>query len=169
MTAASSAKSSVRRAERDLVEARDAGRRRVHYERQAESGEDDGQGTRQERRHERLRHLQPQELRARGPDRAPHGEVALAALGAHHEQVRHVDAGDHQHDGGGGEQDPQRARGGAEHLVEQRPHDGAVLLDEPRVAGRAAEALGQPARQRRELRLRGRERRRPAAMRPTML
>ena len=135
----------------------EARRRCAQQQRQAGPGEHDGQHATEESRHERLRHLQPQQLRARGADRAPHGEVALAALGAHHEEVRHVHAGDQQHDGGGGEQDPQRARGRAEHLVEQRPHDGAMALDEPRVAGRAAEALGQPARKRRQLRFRSRE------------
>ena len=66
-------------------------------------------------------------------------------------------------------QDPERPRGGAEHLVEQRTDDGAVLLDDPGVPGRAAEALRQAAGQRRQLRGRRRRVEAPGAIRPTML
>jgi len=67
-------------------------------------------GAAQERGHQRLCHLQAHELRARGPDRAAHGEIAVPRFDANHEEVRHVDAGDQQHDGRGREEDPQRPR-----------------------------------------------------------
>ena len=38
------------------------------------------------------------ELAARGAERAPHREIALAPLDADHEQVRHVGAGDQEDD-----------------------------------------------------------------------
>jgi hypothetical protein len=126
----------------------------VHDGGQGRRREHDGDRPSQQRGHHRLRELQAHELRARGADGAAHGEIALARLDPYHEQVRHVDAGDEEHDGRGREEDPERPRGGAEHLVEQRTNDGAVLLDDAGVSGRTPEALGQAAGQRRQLRRR---------------
>ena len=92
--------------------------------------------SRQRRDDERLGHLRLNQLAASGADRAPNGEIALPSLGANHEQVRDVGARDQQHDSDGAEQDPERTGDRAEHLLLERPHDGAVLLDELRVVRR---------------------------------
>ena len=87
-----------------------------------------------QRRDQCLRQLQPNELAREAPIARRTREVAVAGLGPHQEQVRHVGAGDQQDDAGGREQDPERPRRRAQHLVEQRAHDRAVLA---RSAGRS--------------------------------
>ena len=126
-----------------VAEARDAVRRRAKKHGQREIREADGEQAREHRDDHRLRHLQPDELAARRADRATHRQVALAALGAHHEQVRDVGAGDQQHDRDRAEEHPERTRHAAEQLLVERAHDRAMLADHARVCRRAAESLRQ--------------------------
>ena len=60
-----------------------------------------------EREHDALREQPARDAAAARPERRPHRELLLPALGAHEEQVRDVAARDQQHDADGGQQNPQ--------------------------------------------------------------
>ena len=134
------------------AESRDALGGGAQEERERHCAEDHGQPAGQQRDEKRLDHLQPDELRARRADRAAHGQTAAAPFGADQEQVRDVGARDEQHDRHRAEQHPQRCAGRrTDEAVEHRLHDRAVLLDDPRVVGRPAEARREFLRESREL------------------
>ena len=57
---------------------------------------------------------------ASGAERFAHGELALAAVGAHENEVGDVRARDEEHEPGGRGDDPQRARDAARDVLAQR-------------------------------------------------
>ena len=141
-----------RQVEPHEAEARNALGRGAQEQRQRHRAEDHGEPAGQQRDQERLGHLQPHELRARRADRAAHRQTAAASFGAHQEQVGDVGARDEQHDRHRAEQHPERCAGRrTDQAVEHRLHDRAVLLDDPRVGGRPAEAGRELLREAREL------------------
>ena len=65
------------------------------------------------------------EQRARQPaaaraQRNADGELPPASLGPHEKQIRHVGAGDHQHDSDRAQENPQHAPHVADHVLRQR-------------------------------------------------
>ena len=76
----------------------------------------------------------------------------FARHGANQEQIRDVGARYEQHDGDGAQQHPQRgACRRSDEAIQHGVHDRAVLLDDPRVVERPAEACRQFLRESREL------------------
>ena len=120
--------------------------------RERHDAEDHGQPAGQQRDQKGFAQLQPDELRARCAECTTHGQAAAASLGANQKQIRNVGARNEQHDGHRAQQHPQRCpRRRTDEAVEHRLHDRAVLLDDPRVAGRPAEAGRKFLRESREL------------------
>ena len=133
-------------------ESRDALGSSAQKERERHGAEDHGQPAGQQRDQERFAQLQPDELRARCADRTTHGQAAAApsartrnrfATLAHAMSSTTVTAPSSTH------RDVLRRR--TDEAVEHRLHDRAVLLDDPRVAGRPAEAGRELLRESREL------------------
>jgi hypothetical protein len=84
--------------------------------------------------------------RAAGAERGAQRELLLASFGAHEKQVRHVRAGNEQHEAHGAEQDPQRGTDVTDEVPGERPDIRAqtqVVEHLPREAGRQRKALGE--------------------------
>ena len=94
-----------------MTESRDTLGSGAHEERQRHDAEDHGQRTGEQRDQKRLGHLQPDQLRARGADRAAHGQLSAAPFGAHQKQIGDVGARDEQHYRYRAQQHPKRSAG----------------------------------------------------------
>ena len=72
--------------------------------------------------HHALRQQRARDAATTRPKRRTHGEFLMPSFRAHQEQVRHVPAGDEQHDADGGQENPQDLPDVADHVIGQRAH-----------------------------------------------
>ena len=123
----------------DLVEPRQVRRRQRDQPQHAEPREPGPEQRRREAEDGALRQQLPDQAAARRADGGAHDHLAVARRGARELQVRHVGAGDEQHQRDGAEQRVERRARAADELLLQR-HDvgqlagvgGGILRLEPR-------------------------------------
>jgi hypothetical protein len=122
-----------------LLDARHARRQRRQERLQPEVAEQHAGDGAQQRQQHALGQQLAQHARAAGPEREPHGDLALPVGGAREQQVRDVRARDQQHEGDRAQQQHQRGAHVADHGLVQRLDRHAllgvrvrVLLGEPR-------------------------------------
>ena len=101
-------------------ETRHHGRRQVREERHRDRTDGDAQRAAGEGEQPVLDHELSHEARAAGAERRAHREIALAARHPRQQQVRHVRAGDEQHEADRAHQDGERRSNAAGQLVLQR-------------------------------------------------
>ena len=72
--------------------------------------------------HHALRQQRARDAATTRAKRRTHRELLMTSFRAHQEQVRHVPAGDEQHDADGGQENPEDLPDVADHVVGQRAH-----------------------------------------------
>ena len=111
-----------RRVDTDVVDTRQLRRRDRSQQPRRGLGERHADRTARECQHHALRQQRARDAATTRPKRRTHGEFLLASFRAHQEQVRHVPAGDEQHDADGGQENPQDLPDVADHVIGQRAH-----------------------------------------------
>ena len=114
-------------------------------------GDADGDHAGGNRDHAGLGEQPADQVAAARADRMPHRDVAPLPLGAGQKKIGDVGARDHEQHRHGAEQDPERPRECAEHVLLERHHARNEPLDDFAVHRRSAVLFGQAARDQIEL------------------
>jgi hypothetical protein len=143
--------------EADLVQARQVRRLQGHEQPEEAVSEAEAEDAAEQAQRHALQQQLARDPSASGAERHAHGELLLPPLHAHQQEVRHVRAGDEQHEADRAHQHPEHVADVAHEVLLEGPQAGGdvrVLEQLLAVPGRGGEALEGDGKQPRHVRVR---------------